>query len=153
MITLLTQAADTPDGNPVALPIPVALVVVCVIGVKALFNVKVGVVEAAPVAQGAVTVIVPVAFTQPHPPLNGILYEKVPDELGVPLIVILLADHEAVTPEGNPVAVPIPVALVVLCVIGVKPVFTISVGAEVAPPTVLVGTLPQTGEPEDIFKE
>ena len=153
MITLLTQAAETPDGNPVALPMPVALVVVCIIGVKAVFTLKVGVVDAAPTAHGAITVIVPVAFTQPHPPLNGILYEKVPDELGVPLIVILLADHEAVTPVGNPVAVPIPVALVVLCVIGVKPVFTISVGAEVAPPTVLVGTLPQTGEPEDIFKE
>jgi hypothetical protein len=132
---------------------PVALVVVCVIGVKAVSTHTVGVVDAAAVAHGAVTVIVPGAFTQPHPPLNGILYEKVPDELGVPLIVIVLADHEAVTPVGNPVAVPIPVALVVLCVIGVKPVFTISVGAEVAPPTVLVGTLPQTGEPEDIFKD
>ena len=73
MITLLTQAADTPDGNPVALPMPVTLVVVCVIGVKAVFTLKFGVVDAAPAAHGAMTVIVPVAFTQSHTPLNGIL--------------------------------------------------------------------------------
>lgn len=38
---------------------------------------------------------------------------KVPEAVGVPLIVIVLADHEALTPAGNPVAVPIPVAPVV----------------------------------------
>lgn len=40
-----------------------------------------------------------------------------PDTIGVPLMVIVLLAQAAVTPVGNPVAVPIPVALVVLCVI------------------------------------
>ena len=40
-------------------------------------------------------------------------YEYVPGEVGVPEIVIVLDAQEAVTPEGNPVAVPIPVAPVV----------------------------------------
>jgi hypothetical protein len=61
---------------------------------------------------------------------------KLPVELGVPLIVITFEDHEAVTPVGNPVAIPIPVAPVVLRVIGVKAVFTISV-VEVVLPAVL----------------
>ena len=38
----------------------------------------------------------------------------------MPLIVIVLAAHVAVTPDGKPVAVPIPVAPVVICVIGIK---------------------------------
>ena len=45
---------------------------------------------------------------------------KLPVAVGVPLIVITLLDYEAVTPVGNPVAVPIPVAPLVLWVIGVK---------------------------------
>jgi hypothetical protein len=63
VITLLDQFAVTPDGKPVALPIPVALVVVCVIFVKAVLTVSVGVDDAVPAAQAADTVIVPVAFT------------------------------------------------------------------------------------------
>ena len=63
VITLLDQFAVTPDGKPVALPIPVALVVACVIFVKTVFTVSVGVVDAAAAAQAADTVIVPVAFT------------------------------------------------------------------------------------------
>ena len=47
----------------------------------------------------------------------------------MPLIVITFADQEAVTPEGKPVEVPMPVARVVECVIfGVKTVFTANVG-------------------------
>jgi hypothetical protein len=46
----------------------------------------------------------------------------------VPLIVITLADQEAVTPAGKLVAVPIPVARVVECVIFVNTVFTANVG-------------------------
>ena len=60
-----------------------------------------------------------------------------PAELGVPLIVITLADHEADTPDGNPVAVPMPVAPVVDIVIGVKAVFTVTVGDEDGLPAVL----------------
>jgi hypothetical protein len=53
---------------------PVALVVEWVIFVKAVFTVSVGVVDAAAAAQAgvALTVILPVAFTLPHPPVRGI---------------------------------------------------------------------------------
>lgn len=53
---------------------------------------------------------------------------KVPDALGVPLIVIVLADHEADTPAGRPVAAPIPTAPVVVCVIEVIRVLIHNVG-------------------------
>jgi hypothetical protein len=66
------HAAVTPVGSPVAVPIPVAPVVVCVIFVRAVFIHKVGIDEAAPAVLAAVTVIVPVAFTLPHPPVRGI---------------------------------------------------------------------------------
>ncbi len=41
---------------------------------------------------------------------------KVPDNVGVPLMVMTLANHDAVTPAGRPVGEPIPVAPVVVCV-------------------------------------
>jgi hypothetical protein len=74
VITLLDQFAVTPDGKPVALPIPVALVVACVIFVIAVFTVSVGVDDAVLTEQAgvALTVILPVAFTLPHPPVRGI---------------------------------------------------------------------------------
>ena len=62
---------------------------------------------------------------------------KVPDAVGVPLIVIKLLAQTAVTPAGNPVAVPMPVAPVVAIVIFVKTVFTVSVGLDDAVPAVL----------------
>ena len=64
---------------------------------------------------------------------------KIPIVVGVPLRVIVSANHEAVTPAGNPVAVPIPVAPVVVCVIGVNNVLTHKVGVDVAAVTVLLG--------------
>ena len=64
--------ADTPAGRPVAEPMPVALVVVWVILVSAVLIHKVGVEEAA-VKVFTLTVIVPVAFTLPHPPVKGML--------------------------------------------------------------------------------
>ncbi len=73
VITSEAQAALTPDGNPVAVPIPVAPVVACVIFVNAVLIHKVGVLEAAPAVLSGVTVIVPVAFTGLHPPVNGML--------------------------------------------------------------------------------
>ena len=55
------------------MPIPVAPVVVCVIEeIKAVFIQSVGVEEAAPAVFAAVTLIVPVAFTLPQPPVKGI---------------------------------------------------------------------------------
>jgi len=67
------QLAVTPAGNPVAEPIAVAFVVVCVIGVKSVPMHKVGVDEADVTVLLALTVIVPVAFKLPQPPVRGIL--------------------------------------------------------------------------------
>ena len=74
VIVLPDQVAETPVGNPIAVPMPVALVVACVIFVKAVFTVSVGVEDAVPAAQAAVTVIVPVALTALQlVPVNGIV--------------------------------------------------------------------------------
>ena len=72
-MVLLAQAAVTPVGKPVAVPMPVAPVVVWVIAVNAVFIHKVGVLEAAPAVLLGVTVIVPVALILPQPPVNGML--------------------------------------------------------------------------------
>jgi len=64
---------------------------------------------------------------------------NVPDAVGVPLMVITFALHDAVTPAGKPTAVPIPVAPVVAMVIGVSVVLTQSVGEDDGVPAVLVG--------------
>ena len=74
----LAQAADTPAGKPFApdtplLEIPVAPVVVWVIFVKAVLIHKDGVEEAPPAVFTTVTLIVPVAFTLPHPPVKGMV--------------------------------------------------------------------------------
>ena len=71
VITLAVQLAVTPGGNPVAVPIPVAPVVVCVIFVSAVLTHNVGDDEAAPAVLLERTVIVPVAFTLPQPPVSG----------------------------------------------------------------------------------
>jgi hypothetical protein len=55
----------------VGVPIPVAPVVVCVILVKGVLIHKVGVDDGAETVLFGVTVIVPVAFTAPQPPVNG----------------------------------------------------------------------------------
>jgi hypothetical protein len=78
VIVLLAQVADTPDGNPFApempsLDIPVAPVVVIVMLVSAVLIHNVGVEEGEPAVLLAVTVIVPVAFTLPQPPVIGML--------------------------------------------------------------------------------
>jgi hypothetical protein len=73
VMVLEAQEAVTPAGSPVAVPIPVAPVVVCVMLVIAVFKQSVGVEDAAPAELTAVTVIVPVAFTEPQPPVKGIL--------------------------------------------------------------------------------
>jgi hypothetical protein len=78
VIVLDVQVALTPAGNPLppetpAPEIPEAPVVLWVIFVKAVPMHKVGVVEAAPAVLAAVTIIVPVAFTLPQPPVNGII--------------------------------------------------------------------------------
>jgi len=124
LIMLSAQTAVTPVGKPVAVPIPVAPVVLCVIAVSAVLIHNVGALEAASTLFVDVTVIFPVAFTAPTPPVKGMLYLKVPDSVGVPVIVIMLPTHVGVTPFGNPVARPIPVAPVVICMIDVSGVHT-----------------------------
>ena len=71
VIVLDAQVAVTPAGRPVAVPIPVAPVVLCVMFVSVVLMHKVGVEEAAPAVSSGVTVIVPVAFTLLHPPVSG----------------------------------------------------------------------------------
>ena len=73
VIVFDAHAAVTPAGKPVAAPMPVAPVVVCVIAVRGVLIQSVGVDEAALTVLLAVTVIVPVAFAVPHPPVNGML--------------------------------------------------------------------------------
>ncbi len=73
VIVLLNHAAVTPAGKPVAVPMPVAPVVVCVMLVNAVLIHNVGDELAAPAVLAGVTIMVPVAFTLPHPPVNGML--------------------------------------------------------------------------------
>ena len=73
VIVFDAHAAVTPAGKPVAAPMPVAPVVVCVIAVRGVLIQSVGVDEAALTVLLAVTVIVPVAFAVPHPPVKGML--------------------------------------------------------------------------------
>ncbi len=61
----------TPAGNPVATPMPVAPVVACVLVMAVpIHNVVVATVAA---VLFGVTVMVPVAFIVPQPPVNGML--------------------------------------------------------------------------------
>jgi len=78
VMVFAAQVALTPAGNPFApdtpsLEMPVAPVVVWVMFVSAVLIHKVGVDEAALAVFAAVTVIVPVAFTIPQPPVKGML--------------------------------------------------------------------------------
>ena len=56
------------------------------------------------------------------------------------MVMVLLA-HAAVTPEGKPVAEPMPVASVVVCVIFVNAVLIQSVGVLEAAPDAMFGTV------------
>ena len=78
VIVFAAQCAFTPAGSPFApvilsFDMPVAPVVAIVILVKAVLIHKVGLDDGAPAVLAAVTVIVPVAFTAPHPPVSGML--------------------------------------------------------------------------------
>ena len=64
---------------------------------------------------------------------------NVPATVGVPLIVIVFDAQDAVTPAGRPVAAPIPVAPVVVCVTAGRTVLMHIAGLEEAAPTVFVG--------------
>ena len=66
---------------------------------------------------------------------------KVPDAVGVPLMVMVLLAHTAVTPAGRPVAAPMPVAPVVVWVMLANTVLMQSVGVDDAVLTVLFGVI------------
>ena len=72
VIVFEAHAAVIPAGKPVAVPIPVAPVVVWVMSVKGVLIHKVGLELAAPTLLFAVTVMVPVALILPQPPVKGI---------------------------------------------------------------------------------
>jgi hypothetical protein len=72
------HVAETPAGKPFApdtplFDIPVAPVVAIVMAVTAVLIHNVGIEEGVPAVFAGVTVIVPVAFTLPQPPVNGML--------------------------------------------------------------------------------
>ena len=73
VIVLPNHEADTPVGKPVAAPIPVAPVVVCVIAVIAVLIHTGKELEAVDTVLFGSTIIVPVAFTVLQPPVNGML--------------------------------------------------------------------------------
>jgi len=73
VMVLDAKDADTPAGKPEGAPIPVAPVVLWVIFVSGVLMHNVGVEDAAAAVLAAFTVIVPVAFTAPHPPVKGML--------------------------------------------------------------------------------
>ena len=73
VMILDAQAAVTPAGRPEAVPMPVAPVMVCVMLVSAVLMHRVGVEDAAPTVLSDVTVMVPEAFTVPHPPVSGMV--------------------------------------------------------------------------------
>ena len=73
VMVFAAKPAFTPAGNPVGVPIPVAPVVVWVMLVIRVFTHKVGVDEGLLTVLFGVTVMVPVAFTLPQPPVNGIV--------------------------------------------------------------------------------
>ena len=73
VMVLAAQAAVTPAGKPVAVPMPVASVVAWVIAVNGVLIHKVGDEEGLPAVLFGFTVMVPVALTLPQPPVNGML--------------------------------------------------------------------------------
>jgi hypothetical protein len=78
VMVLDAHEADTPAGKPFApdtplFDMPVAPVVAIVMLVNAVLMHKVGEEDGVPAVFAAVTEIVPVALTVPHPPVNGML--------------------------------------------------------------------------------
>ncbi len=73
VMVLAAQDAVTPAGRPVAEPMPVAPVVVCVIAVSAVLMHRVGVEDAVPAVLSSMTVMVPVALAVAQPPVSGMV--------------------------------------------------------------------------------
>ena len=73
VMVLSFQTGFTPAGKPVGDPMPVAPEVIWVMtGLSAVLTHRMGVEEGAPADIAGVTVMVPVAVAEPHPPVSGI---------------------------------------------------------------------------------
>jgi hypothetical protein len=73
VIVFDAQLAVIPAGRPIAVPMPVAPVVVWVMAVKGVCTHSVGADEAAEALCSGNTVIVPVALALPQLPVSGIV--------------------------------------------------------------------------------
>lgn len=73
VITLLFQEAESPEGNPVAAPIPVAPVVLMVMGVSAEPGQTVGVDEGALAVLSGLTITVETTGVPRHPFKVGVM--------------------------------------------------------------------------------
>jgi hypothetical protein len=113
--TFAAQLPVTPVGKPVIIT-PVAPVVKYVMFVNpVLIHLVCASVPAADISVivlFGLTVIVPVDVTTPQPPVKVTVKVKVPDTVGVPLMVTSLDAKVPETPDGNPATVA-PVAPVV----------------------------------------
>jgi hypothetical protein len=74
VMVLADQDAVTPAGNPVGRPMPVAPEVVWVMAGRAVLKQTLGLAkDGGETSRSGFTVIEPVAFTVPQPPVNGML--------------------------------------------------------------------------------
>ena len=122
VIVFADQAAVTPVGKPVTVPIPVAPVVVWVIGDIVVLKQTVGDDDAGETELACLTVMIPDALLFPQLPVKLTVYGKDPETVGVPLMVKTFDVQVPVTPAGNPVTLA-PVAPEVLNIMGVNAVF------------------------------
>ena len=116
--TLVAHCPLTPVGKPAKVA-PVAPVVTQVMGLMGVLMHKFWLLVPAEDVKAMVfvglTIMLPVVVLKPpgQPPVIVTVYPKVPDTVGVPLMVNTLAFQDPVTPDGRP-ATSEPVAMVVL---------------------------------------
>ena len=73
VMVFVVHKAVTPGGSPIGVPMPVAPVILYVNDGNNELTQHVGEGSAAEPVLFGFTVMVPVAFTEPHPPVNGIV--------------------------------------------------------------------------------
>ena len=73
VMVFVAHKAVTPGGSPIAAPMPVAPVILCVNDGSNELKQHVGEGLAAEPVLFGFTVMIPVAFTVPQPPVNGIV--------------------------------------------------------------------------------
>ncbi len=129
-MVLDAQVAVNPDGRLLGVPIPLAPVVVCVIGVIGLLIQSAEELDAELTVFKLSAVIVPIALIVAQANGTLIVYGNTPGWVTVPLMVIVSASHEVDTPGGSPVEVPVPVAPATTCFIGVIELLTHNLGED-----------------------